>query len=53
MTDLYSREHFHDPTRPYMSMSERAAQFMPFQALRRGRDFLPDDDGDDEIDEGR
>ena len=51
MNNLFTREHYHDPARPYMSMSDRAAQFMPFEALRRGRDFLPDDDGDDGTDE--
>ena len=42
--NLYTRAPFHDPTKPYMSMSERAAQFMPFKAL--GRDHGSDQDDD-------
>lgn len=31
--DLTRRPAYHDPERPYMSMHDRAAQFMPFKSL--------------------
>lgn len=48
LEDLYNYPAYHDPKRPYMSIEDRAAQFMPFKPLSRGRDFGQDDDGDDE-----
>ncbi len=31
---LIDMPHFHDPNRPFMSMRDRAGQFMPFKSLR-------------------
>lgn len=31
--DIINLPHFHAPDRPYMPMSARAAQFMPFKSL--------------------
>lgn len=45
--NLYTRAPFHDPTKPYMSMSERAAQFMPFKALGRDHNSDQGDNDDD------
>ena len=41
-TDIIDLLHFHAPGRPYMSNSERAAQFMPFKSLK-GYDELVED----------
>ena len=51
--ELLDCPHYHDPNKPYMSMHDRAAQFMPFKPLSRGHDFGQDDDGDDEEHAGR
>lgn len=31
--DIIELPHFHDPSRPYMSMRDRAAQFAPYKSL--------------------
>ena len=31
--DIINLPHYHDPSRPFMPASERAAQFMPFKSL--------------------
>ena len=31
--EMLDLPHFHDPKQPYMSLSERAAQFAPYKAL--------------------
>lgn len=49
---LLERKAFHAPGQPYMSMSARAAQFMPFkslnsyhdQVLQKEEDLLTEDD---------
>lgn len=40
--NLIDMPHFHDPKRPFMSIRDRAGQFMPFKSLKGF---------DDEIDE--
>lgn len=32
-SDIIDLPHFHDPSRPYMSMLGRAAQFAPYKSL--------------------
>ena len=51
--ELLNYSHYHEPGKPYMSMHDRAAQFMPFKPLSRGHDFDQDDDGDDEAHVGK
>ena len=34
--------HFHDPKRPFMSMHDRAGQFMPFKSLKGFDDDIED-----------
>lgn len=31
--DIIDLPHFHDPTRPYMSIHDRATQFAPYKSL--------------------
>lgn len=31
--DIIDLPHFHDPSRPYMTMHDRAAQFAPYKSL--------------------
>ncbi len=31
--DIIDLPHYHDPSRPYMSHSDRAAEFAPFKSL--------------------
>lgn len=31
--DIIDLPHFHDPSRPYISMHDRAAQFAPYKSL--------------------
>lgn len=45
-TDIIDLSHFHAPGRPYMSNSERAAQFMPFKSLK-GYDDLVDESAEE------
>ena len=33
MKDLLNQPHFHAPNYPFMSIHDRAAQFMPFKSL--------------------
>ena len=44
--DIIDLSHFHAPGRPYMSNSERAAQFMPFKSLK-GYDDLVDESAEE------
>ena len=46
--ELLDHSHYHDPSKPYMSLHDRAAQFMPFKPLNRGHDYDLDGDGGDE-----
>ena len=32
-SDIINLPHFHDPSRPYMTMHDRAAQFAPYKSL--------------------
>lgn len=40
--NIIDMPHFHDPKRPFMSMHDRAGQFMPFKSLKGFDDDIND-----------
>lgn len=50
--DILNLEHYHEPGRPFMSLHDRAAQFMPFKSLK-GYDEMIDEDEKDILNDER
>lgn len=50
--DILNLEHYYEPGRPFMSVHDRASQFMPFKSLR-GYDEMIDEDEKDIYDDER
>ena len=48
--DIIDLPHFHADGRPYMSMRDRAAQFMPFKNLKGFDELVDEEEFDIEID---
>lgn len=42
--DIINLPHFHAKNKPYMSLSERAAQFMPFKSLSGYHELIGEDE---------
>ena len=42
--DIINLPHFHAKNKPYMSLSERAAQFMPFKSLNGYHELIDEDE---------